>query len=935
VFISYARESNEHDERVAGLARRLREEGVDAWIDQFVEDDPPYWPTWMQDQVEQADFVLCVMSKAYKYRFESRERIMPGRGVNWEGLVVTEATYADLPAAHRKFIAIAFDAADLANVPRVLLGAGRTAYVLYDYYHQLYRRLTGQRRPVPSLGEVQATESTGATAQAIQVHSRPPFVPLRFLDRTRETGLLREAVQDANEGCVLITGRAGIGKTALVSRMLQDLESWSGCNQLEFAYISTGSSIPVSPDLIRTHLRTDARVGAGGSTAAAADVRTVLVLDQAELLLDAHDEWKSARLGAYLAELATRPSFHLIIVSQRAPSAAVLATLPHTRIAMTNGLPPEDVEQMLLNADRECQLGLADAPAAVESFLRQANGNPRAAELIVAALVADPMLDPQHLARDLIAVPDVAAQLLGDSYNTLGEPEREVVAILAVAGSTMPIEVLREAVADASMLEECLRKLAGREIVKYDRNNRRVRLDPFDAQYATRQLVSPEMTVTMHRRIAGAGAQVIDCGGLSSAEADTWAIAIVEHFMAAGEMEDGAAVLNRFQARFLESHGVYDQLVRLRERLMADPVEVPSNRVLLVRLLSLQGDFEGARRVVQSSDTFVLEARDRQLLAQWDVEVGGVERDSGDGDAALRRFCRAFEEDVAPRIRACALTAAAQIARRRADLDQARVWLGQAVELISGITTRVYCDGQTEALALHQLAMIARFRQRPAEALGLLTQSVIVSEAIEDRGGLAYRQCFRAALDSDNFELDDATRALQMALATYEQIGDRWGAAAATAALASIEADRGSYDQALTHAGVAANLARETGNMRVLGVLPAVQLHVERRTGSLRLGTRGLVVRAQRFLTAKGYQLYAARLDIDLLLHDFATGAIDLNAANEGIPVGLRVVERLPADEDLVDTVLTLCRPLAVFAPIIGQLPSGIAADVALVTRAE
>ncbi len=154
VFISYAHESDQQREQVAVLARRLREEGVEAWIDQFVEDDPPYWPTWMPDQIEQADYVLCVVSRAYEERFESKERMERGRGVNWEGLMMTEAAYADLPRAHRKFIVIAFDPADLQHVPHVLLGAGRTAYLLYDYYHRLYRRITGQAQTVPPVGEI-------------------------------------------------------------------------------------------------------------------------------------------------------------------------------------------------------------------------------------------------------------------------------------------------------------------------------------------------------------------------------------------------------------------------------------------------------------------------------------------------------------------------------------------------------------------------------------------------------------------------------------------------------------------------------------------------------------------------------------------------------------------------------------------------------------
>ena len=665
VFISYAHESDEQRERVAGFARRLRKEGVDAWIDQFVEDEPPYWPTWMQDQIEQADYVLCVVSRSYEERFESKERMKQGKGVNWEGLVMTEAAYADLPQAHRKFIVVVFDAADLQHVPRVLLGAGRTAYVLYDYYHQLYRRITGQGQKALPLGEIRRMEEE-APAEAIpevNVHSRPPFVPLRFLDRTRETGLLGEAIQHPEGGCILVTGRAGIGKTALVSRLLQDLEAGLRCAPIEFAYVSAGGSVPVSPDLLRTHLRSG---GYAGGALPSSGSKTILVLDQAELLLDDDGDWKSPELGIFLSELAERRLFHLILLSRRIPSPEVLAALPHKRIAMTDGLPVKDARQLLLEADRECQLGLADVPAAVEAFLEQANGNPRALELIVAALVADPMLEPQRLAENLTAVPDIAAELLADSYLALNEFAREVVSILAIAGSTMPIDVLRKVVVDDAELEHCLRKLASHEIVKYDRANRRVRLDPFDVSYVMHQ-IEPEQMLALHRRIAEGAVPVVEEGALTVAEADTWAIAAVEHYLAAGEFAEAAAALDLFQMKLLESHGVYDQLVRLRERFRGEESEEPMNRVLLLRVLSLQGDFDRGRQLAETSDSFVREVGDDEVVARWELEVGSIERDAGKRDIALGCFRRVFEGEASARTCARALAAAAQLVRRQGD----------------------------------------------------------------------------------------------------------------------------------------------------------------------------------------------------------------------------------------------------------------------------
>jgi hypothetical protein len=41
VFVIYTHDSPEHERRVRQLCDRLRSNGVDAWIDQYVEDDAP------------------------------------------------------------------------------------------------------------------------------------------------------------------------------------------------------------------------------------------------------------------------------------------------------------------------------------------------------------------------------------------------------------------------------------------------------------------------------------------------------------------------------------------------------------------------------------------------------------------------------------------------------------------------------------------------------------------------------------------------------------------------------------------------------------------------------------------------------------------------------------------------------------------------------
>ena len=59
LFISYSHDSGAHRDFVLSLSNRLRADGLDCQIDQYINGFPPEgWQRWMEAQVEEADFVL-------------------------------------------------------------------------------------------------------------------------------------------------------------------------------------------------------------------------------------------------------------------------------------------------------------------------------------------------------------------------------------------------------------------------------------------------------------------------------------------------------------------------------------------------------------------------------------------------------------------------------------------------------------------------------------------------------------------------------------------------------------------------------------------------------------------------------------------------------------------------------------------------------------
>jgi SEFIR domain len=137
---------------VRALADDLRGHGIDCVIDQYVESPPEGWPRWMTNQIIDAQFVLLVCTETYELRALGREQRGLGRGVSWEGAIVTQDLYEGASAG--KFVPVVFSEHDRQHVPIWLRGATCYALTSSEGYERLYRRLTDQPLVVaPPVGE--------------------------------------------------------------------------------------------------------------------------------------------------------------------------------------------------------------------------------------------------------------------------------------------------------------------------------------------------------------------------------------------------------------------------------------------------------------------------------------------------------------------------------------------------------------------------------------------------------------------------------------------------------------------------------------------------------------------------------------------------------------------------------------------------------------
>lgn len=175
VFISYSHDSDQHRDRVLGLSERLRGDGIDAKLDRYIQGAPAGgWPRWMLNELEAADAVIVVCSETYYRRFRGQEQPGRGKGVDWEGALITQELY-DSRSMTSKFVPVYFDEGGTQWVPEPLRGGARFALTSESAYDKLYDFLLGQSGVEPGpIGELRRKPRERGTALTFAESTETP-----------------------------------------------------------------------------------------------------------------------------------------------------------------------------------------------------------------------------------------------------------------------------------------------------------------------------------------------------------------------------------------------------------------------------------------------------------------------------------------------------------------------------------------------------------------------------------------------------------------------------------------------------------------------------------------------------------------------------------------------------------------------------------------
>lgn len=217
VFISYSHDTTEHEKCVLDLSDRLRDDGIDANIDQYQTNPAEGWQLWMEKQIRDSQFVILVCTETYLKRV-MKEDEGRGKGVMWESTIVYSYLY-DAGVVNEKFVPVVFSYENTKHIPTPLKPTTFYDASTDEGYESLYRRLTNQPNTTkPELGKLKSLPKKVVVSLAKLPSTSPDLFGRE--DRLKQ---LDDVWNNQDINVLSLVAWGGVGKTALVNRWLSNL----------------------------------------------------------------------------------------------------------------------------------------------------------------------------------------------------------------------------------------------------------------------------------------------------------------------------------------------------------------------------------------------------------------------------------------------------------------------------------------------------------------------------------------------------------------------------------------------------------------------------------------------------------------------------------------------------------------------------------------
>jgi len=700
-----------------------------------------------------------------------------------------------------------------------------------------------------------------AMRRARFVNPPPMTAPSWFQDRYVETRLIGEFLRDDGLRLLTVVGRGGVGKTAMVCRLLKALEAGQlpddggELSADAIVYLSPVGIHPVSfqnlfadltrllPDAAAERLlqlyREPLQPGRLMLTLLEAfpGGRSVVLLDNLEEVIDpATLALSDLELGAALGELLAAPQHGIkVIATTRLVPRDLLLRHPgrQQRLDLDAGLPAAEAIKVLHSMDPAGTLGLRDAsPDLLAAICERTRGFPRALEAMTAILAADrdTSLPGLLAAAENVLPGQIVEVLVGEAFERLDPLGRQVMQALAVYAVPVPpvaVDYLLQPIEPAIDSRPVLSRLVNMHFVRGDGG--RYYLHQVDRDYAINSIPPgrPEdqgadpVPFTVHALQARAA----DYFERTRTPRDSWRslddlgpqVAEFELRCAAADHDTAAAVLAGVDD-YLQRWGHYRLAVYMHERL-SGRLNRPYGQMATANALGTSyaalGQTGRAIEHYQQALAIARETGDRGIEGSALGNLGNSYSTLGQTGRAIEHYQQALAIARETGDRGIEGSALGSLGNGYADLGQT----GRAIEYYEQALAIARETGHrsSEGLWLGGLGGCYADLGQTGRAVEHYQQALAIAIEIGDRGIEGTALGNLGARYADLGQTGRAVEYYEQALAIARETGDRASEGSWLGGLGTCLADLGQAGRAVEYYEQALAIARETGDRRSEG----------------------------------------------------------------------------------------------------------------------
>lgn len=519
-----------------------------------------------------------------------------------------------------------------------------------------------------------------------------------FKDREVEQAAIKEWLSLPSSRLISIIGRGGMGKTALVSRVLTELEregllySQSPSRFNGIVYLSTRAAGITLERLFfdcsrlfgtaeQKHLLgvwADAKFSAEEKVeelvAYLNKAHYVILLDNLDDLLTNEGRFTDDELRVFLEKALSRSqNLRLVITSRISLTLRQELVRLNKEILLLDGLPIKDAVALLRELDPNGAFGLRDASQdQLESAVEVAHCIPRALEVMAALLANDPFLSLDELVQQFHQQKDIVQSLIQNNYQRLDVNSRRVMEALAVFRRPMPVEAIDFMLQPFLLginLPDVVRQQIQSHILEVDRISKHVSLHPIDQDFIYSQLPDENVNNTLVTRQTFER-QAANFYKLIARPQELWKtihdldaqFSQFDHLIRAGEYELACEVLNQMDLEYLHLWGYATKIIQMRSRLSGHMQSSTLNAINAGSLAMehvILGEHETAKTFFYQAFALIAPHEELERQSNWFGWAGWSAYLQGDIQEAIDLYEKSLN-----------------ICRTRNDLKGEGVWLG-------------------------------------------------------------------------------------------------------------------------------------------------------------------------------------------------------------------------------------------------------------------